>query len=182
MQPTNGVGRPQPHHKTTKCLGVKKSCHDDQSNHHNTVAPAATNTKVHWHTIEFSHNTRTHTTKHTRISAPACAASRNPNTTTSQTQTRATLENKNSERNFHPNHQHNQQPSNYSLATRRAVSATTKNTTHPTHTPQTPSTHPQNTPTNTHNKRRRLQKNNEHSPSEASAGNKTASPPVQAVS
>ena len=90
MQPTNGVGRPQPHHKTTKCLGVKKSCHNDQSNHHNTVAPAATNTKVHWHTIEFSHNTRTHTTKHTRISAPACAASRNPNTTTSQTQTHAT--------------------------------------------------------------------------------------------
>ena len=139
-------------------------------------------------TLSSSHTTHahtppsTHTTKHTRISAPACAASRNPNTTTSQTQTRATLENKNSERNFHPNHQHNQQPSNYSLATRRAVSATTKNTTHPTHTPQTPSTHPQNTPTNTHNKRRRLQKNNEHSPSEASDGNKTASPPVQAVS
>ena len=65
---------------------------------------------------------------------------------------------------------------------RAAVSATTKNTTHPTHTPQTPSTHPQNTPTNTHNKRRRLQKNNEHSPSEASDGNKTASPRVQAVS
>ena len=55
-----------------------------------TVAPAATNTKVHWHTIEFSHNTRTHTTTHTTTGAPACAASRNPNTTTSQTQTRAT--------------------------------------------------------------------------------------------
>ena len=75
------------------------------------VAPAATNTKVHWHTIEFSHNTHTHEPSTPKPGAPARAASRNPNTTTSQTQTRAThRKTTNSERTSTPttNTTHNQ--------------------------------------------------------------------------
>jgi len=89
LQPTNGVGRPQPHQKT-KCLGDKKSCHDDQSNHHNTCGTCCNHHKstlAHYRVL--TQHTHTHEPSTPKPGAPARAASRNPNTTTSQTQTRA---------------------------------------------------------------------------------------------
>ena len=133
------------------------------------VAPAATNTKVHWHTIEFSHNTRTHTTKHTRISAPACAASRNPNTTTSQTQTHATHWKTKTVKESPP--QPPTQPTTRQPLSSYQAGCLGDDKKH--YTPHPHTTNPQHTTTKHANK---------HPPSKTTVGNETVSPGVKTVS
>lgn len=96
------------------------------------MAPAVTNTKVHWHTIEFSHNTRTHNTPTNR---KAChAASRNPNTTrppsANTTQQTQTME----KESHQPSRPPEQQPRGLNDETKHYTPH--PHTTNPQHTPQ----------------------------------------------
>ena len=108
------------------------------------VAPAATNTKVHWHTIEFSHNTRTHMNQ--AHQNPAHQHVQQAETLTPQPARRKHAPHTGKQQTVkEPPPQPPTQPTTRQLTSscRAAVSATTKNATHPTHTPQTPSTQPQ---------------------------------------
>ena len=133
-------------------------------------------------TLSSSHTTHAHQLSTPQPDAPACAASRNPNTTTSQTQTRATTGKQQTVKESPPQPPTQPTTGYKSFQLPGGCLGDDKNTTHPTHTPQTPSTHPQNTPTNTPDGHGSSQKNTEHSPSETTVENKTTSPRVQAVS